>query len=88
MWVNQGSTPNQPCVLELRTKSGQVLRREIPGGAAQQSGPSPRVLEAKGCQWYDSDYLHPMATVGMGTCNTQGPEYGPECVDERFLVRL
>ena len=80
-----GGTPNQPCLLELRAASGRVLRREIPGGAAQQIGPTPRVLEAKGCQWYDSDYYHPMATVGMGSCNTDGPHYGPECVDERYL---
>ena len=31
------------------------------------------------------DAGNPMATVGMGVCNTAGPNFGPECADARFL---
>ena len=31
------------------------------------------------------DAGNPMATVGMGVCNTAGPDFGPQCADARFL---
>ena len=85
-----GGTPNRPCTISLKAQGRVVITKQLT--PAKQQGPTPMSLSSGICQWYDSDYWHPMAAVGMGRCNnvmaggSQTYNYGPsECVEEHYL---
>ena len=78
-----GTTPNRTCTLNITMSNGQTIKRTLSDGAAWQDGPHTRQLEAYGCAWNDAG--NPMATVGIGPCNTAGPDFGPTCVDPQYL---
>ena len=88
-----GTNPNKECRITLSTgQGGQTISKTIT--PAYQDGPHPMSLSTSMCQWYDSDYWHPMASVGMGRCNnnmvggSQRYNYGPDlCVEEHYLDR-
>ena len=82
---------NEECTITLRDATAAVIatRTITP---KTQVGPTPRVETSQFCSWYDTDYFHPMASVGMGACNAQMAgtsqtyNYGPEkCVESHYL---
>ena len=85
-----GKVPNQPCTLTLASSSGKTIttRNFTP---RKQVGPIQHSISSKMCQWYDSDYWHPMASLGLGNCNnvrssSQSYNFGPSsCVDDHYL---
>lgn len=85
-----GGKANTDCTLTVRDKDGNTLgtRKIVP---MAQDGPKKVQITSDLCTYYDSDYWHPMASSGMGKCNSamtssQFYNYGPsECVDDAFL---
>jgi hypothetical protein len=86
-----GNVPNQLCTITISSSpsSSVIATRTIT--PLQQKGPTTEVVQSNMCQWYDSDYWHPMASIGMGTCNSarvssQTYNYGPSsCVADHYL---
>lgn len=85
--------PNKDCTLQLTSAtSGKVIATRKFQAAMQHS--EHMISKTSMCQWYDSDWNHPMAAIGIGHCNNQIPpgtgsqvyNYGPsECVADHFL---
>lgn len=82
---------NQPCTVTLtsaKTKKTVATRTFTP---LKQVGPIKTTVTSSMCQWYDSDYWHPMASIGMGDCNSvrtssQQYNFGPDsCVADHYL---
>jgi len=53
-----GTAPNQPCTITLKGAKGEVITKQLT--PAQQDGPHPMSISSGVCQWYDSDYWHPV----------------------------
>ena len=85
-----GHAPNLPCTINIKSATSQTIATRTITPLVQ-TGPTQHVVGSNMCQWYDSDYYHPMASVGMGTCNnamvsSQTYNYGPStCVVDHYL---
>lgn len=85
-----GGKANTPCAVTIKDKDGNTVGTENVVPMAQD-GPNKVQVKSKLCSYYDSDYWHPMASSGMGYCNSrltssQTYDYGPtSCVDDAFL---
>jgi len=80
-----GTTPNRPCNISIRSKSGFWIKKYLARGPATQTSKGMSTT-AQGCAWRDSG--NPMATVGMGSCNRAGPNFGPSCADGRYMTPI
>ena len=86
-----GTKLNEKCTIVLADANSAVIatRTITP---KTQVGPAPTRDTSQFCSWYDTDYFHPMASVGMGACNAQMAgtsqtyNYGPDkCVEKHYL---
>ena len=83
---------NATCDIELTAANGETISTSVM--ARIQVGPTDHNKTSTLCQWYDGDYMHPMASEGFGACNSDmrgggNPEkydYGPSrCVLDEYL---
>eukprot|EP01052_Picozoa_sp_SAG31_P028782 SAG31_NODE_2807_length_5065_cov_3.438180_2_plen_106_part_00 len=65
-----GGRANRPCTIHISGTGGAEIIQELQ--PLTQDGPHEKDDQVNICQWYDSNYDHPMATFGMGHCDRTG----------------
>ena len=82
--VPTAANPSAPCTISVQSAAGKTIF-----GPKTYTATFSR-QQATLCQWYDSDYEHPMASLGMGNCPAHGStgilQSAPlDCVEDKFL---
>jgi len=92
-YVSCPAVINGTCNVQLQSGDGRsTISTTIT--PRTQNGPTRTTELSQLCQWYDDDYTHPMAAMGMGRCNNDMHgngkpntyKYGPsKCVLDEYL---